>query len=168
MADIAKMIEEIKTMTVVELNSLVKAIEEEFGVSAAAPGAGWGGAAPPAAEPPAEEAAKEAPRAAEAEAAADPAGAEVGIHARVAVLVVPGLLVRVGEDLIGLVDLLELLLRQIRKRIVHIGVRMVFSRQVAIRPFYLIIRCIRRYAEHIIWIFIHFFCSSLFFICILL
>ena len=37
MADIAKMIEEIKSMTVVELNDLVKAIEEEFGVSAAAP-----------------------------------------------------------------------------------------------------------------------------------
>jgi large subunit ribosomal protein L7/L12 len=37
MADIAKIIEEIKGMTVIELNSLVKAIEEEFGVSAAAP-----------------------------------------------------------------------------------------------------------------------------------
>ena len=37
MADIAKFIEEIKGMTVLELNSLVKAIEEEFGVSAAAP-----------------------------------------------------------------------------------------------------------------------------------
>ena len=36
MADIAKFIEEIKSMTVVELNELVKAIEEEFGVSAAA------------------------------------------------------------------------------------------------------------------------------------
>ena len=36
MADIAKFIEEIKGMTVMELNSLVKAIEEEFGVSAAA------------------------------------------------------------------------------------------------------------------------------------
>lgn len=36
MADIAKMIEEIKEMTVLELNELVKAIEEEFGVSAAA------------------------------------------------------------------------------------------------------------------------------------
>ncbi len=36
MADIAKMIEEIKGMTVLELNELVKAIEEEFGVSAAA------------------------------------------------------------------------------------------------------------------------------------
>ena len=50
MADIAKFIEEIKGMTVMELNSLVKAIEEEFGVSAAAPvavaGATAGAAAP--------------------------------------------------------------------------------------------------------------------------
>lgn len=51
--DIAKLIEEIKGMTVLELNDLVKAIEEEFGVSAAAmavaaPAAG--GAAAPAAE----------------------------------------------------------------------------------------------------------------------
>ena len=37
MADIAKFIEEIKGMTVLELNSLVKAIEDEIGVSAAAP-----------------------------------------------------------------------------------------------------------------------------------
>ena len=37
MADVAKFIEEIKTMTVLELNELVKALEEEFGVSAAAP-----------------------------------------------------------------------------------------------------------------------------------
>ena len=36
MADIQKMLEEIKGMTVLELNDLVKAIEEEFGVSAAA------------------------------------------------------------------------------------------------------------------------------------
>ncbi|MEG1535441.1 MAG: 50S ribosomal protein L7/L12 [Clostridia bacterium] len=35
MADIAKMIEDIKGMTVLELNDLVKAIETEFGVSAA-------------------------------------------------------------------------------------------------------------------------------------
>ena len=53
MADIAKMIEEIKGMTVLELNDLVKAIETEFGVSAAAmavaaPAAG--AAAPPAEE----------------------------------------------------------------------------------------------------------------------
>ena len=37
MADIQKMIEEVKSMTVLELNELVKALEEEFGVSAAAP-----------------------------------------------------------------------------------------------------------------------------------
>ncbi|MBE7034802.1 MAG: 50S ribosomal protein L7/L12 [Ruminococcaceae bacterium] len=34
---IAAMIEEIKSLTVLELSELVKAIEEEFGVSAAAP-----------------------------------------------------------------------------------------------------------------------------------
>ena len=44
MADIAKFIEEIKSLTVLELNDLVKAIEEEFGVSAAAPVVVAGGA----------------------------------------------------------------------------------------------------------------------------
>ena len=53
MADIAKFVEEVKSMTVIELNELVKALETEFGVSAAAlavaaPAAG--GAAAPAAE----------------------------------------------------------------------------------------------------------------------
>ena len=37
MADINKFIDEISNMTVVELNELVKALEEKFGVSAAAP-----------------------------------------------------------------------------------------------------------------------------------
>ena len=37
MADVKKFIDEIKSMTVLELNELVKALEEEFGVSAAAP-----------------------------------------------------------------------------------------------------------------------------------
>ena len=52
MADIAKFVEEIKSMTVLELNELVKAIEEEIGVSAAAPVmvAGAGAAAPAAEE----------------------------------------------------------------------------------------------------------------------
>ena len=36
MAQIAKMMDEIKGMTVLELNELVKALEDEFGVSAAA------------------------------------------------------------------------------------------------------------------------------------
>ena len=34
---ITKFVEEVKTLTVMELAELVKAIEEEFGVSAAAP-----------------------------------------------------------------------------------------------------------------------------------
>ena len=55
MADIEKLIEEIKGMTVLEVSKLVKALEEEFGVSAAAPVAvaaapAAAGAAAPAAE----------------------------------------------------------------------------------------------------------------------
>ena len=53
MANIAAIIEEIKGLTILELNELVKAVEEEFGVSAAAPVgvvAVAGGAAAPAAE----------------------------------------------------------------------------------------------------------------------
>ena len=46
---IAALIEEIKALTVIELSELVKAIEEEFGVSAAAPVAIAGVAAPGAA-----------------------------------------------------------------------------------------------------------------------
>ncbi|ADL53412.1 50S ribosomal protein L7/L12 [Clostridium cellulovorans] len=45
-----QIIEAIKNMTVLELNELVTACEEEFGVSAAAPVAVVGGAAPAAAE----------------------------------------------------------------------------------------------------------------------
>ena len=52
--DVKKLIEEVKAMTVVELNDLVKALEEEFGVSAAAPVA-VAGAAAGAAEAPKEE-----------------------------------------------------------------------------------------------------------------
>ena len=46
---ITAMIEEVKSLTVLELNELVKALEEEFGVSAAAmaaPAAGAAAAAP--------------------------------------------------------------------------------------------------------------------------
>ena len=55
MADINKFIDEISNMTVLELNELVKALEEKFGVSAAAPVAvaaapAAGAAAAPAAE----------------------------------------------------------------------------------------------------------------------
>ena len=53
MADVAKLMEEIKSMTVIELSNFVKALEEEFGVSAAAPvaaGAVAGAEAAPAEE----------------------------------------------------------------------------------------------------------------------
>ena len=51
MADINAIIEALKGLTILELNDLVKAVEEEFGVSAAAPVgvAVAGGAAPAAA-----------------------------------------------------------------------------------------------------------------------
>ena len=52
--DIQKFIEEVKSMTVVELNEFVKALAEEFGVSAAAPVA-VAGAAGAAEAAPAEE-----------------------------------------------------------------------------------------------------------------
>ena len=45
MADLNKLLEEIKAMTVLELNDFVKALEEEFGVSAAAPVAAAGAVA---------------------------------------------------------------------------------------------------------------------------
>ena len=47
---ITAMIEEVKALSVLELNELVKALEEEFGVSAAAMAAPAAGAAAPAAE----------------------------------------------------------------------------------------------------------------------
>ena len=53
MADVKKFIEEIKSMTVLELNELVKALEAEFGVSAAvaaAPAAAGAAEAAPAEE----------------------------------------------------------------------------------------------------------------------
>ena len=45
MADLNKLMEEIKKMTVLELSDFVKQLEEEFGVSAAAPVAAVGAAA---------------------------------------------------------------------------------------------------------------------------
>ena len=51
--DVQKLIEDIKNMTVLELNDVVKALEEAFGVSAmvaAAPAAGGAAEAAPAAE----------------------------------------------------------------------------------------------------------------------
>ena len=53
--DVQKLIEEVKGMTVLELNELVKALETEFGVSAAAPVAAAGAAGAAEAAPAAEE-----------------------------------------------------------------------------------------------------------------
>ena len=53
--DIQKLIEEVKAMSVLELNELVKALEAEFGVSAAAPVAAAGAAGAAEAAPAAEE-----------------------------------------------------------------------------------------------------------------
>ena len=47
---IANIMEEIKTLTILEMNDLVKALEEEFGVSAAPVAVAAAGAAAPAAE----------------------------------------------------------------------------------------------------------------------
>lgn len=52
---VTKLIEDVKALTVLELSELVKALEEEFGVSAAAPVAVAAGAAPAAAAAPVEE-----------------------------------------------------------------------------------------------------------------
>ncbi|MBS5821136.1 50S ribosomal protein L7/L12, partial [Enterococcus sp.] len=48
--NIENIVEELKGATILELNDLVKAIEDEFGVTAAAPVAAAGAAAGPAAE----------------------------------------------------------------------------------------------------------------------
>ena len=45
MADLNKLVEEIKTLSVMEVSELVKMLEEEFGVSAAAPVAMMGAVA---------------------------------------------------------------------------------------------------------------------------
>ena len=53
--DVQKLIEDVKAMSVLELNELVKALEAEFGVSAAAPVAAAGAAGAAEAAPAAEE-----------------------------------------------------------------------------------------------------------------
>ena len=53
--DVQKLIEEVKAMTVLELNELVKALEAEFGVSAAVAAAPVAGGAAAEAAPAAEE-----------------------------------------------------------------------------------------------------------------
>ena len=95
--------------------------------------------APGAAEA-AEETAEDVPQVAEVEAAVESgtaAGAEVGVHTGVTVLVVAGPLVGIGEDLIGLVDLFELLFRRL---VAGVQVRVVFPGHFLICFFDLILR----------------------------
>ena len=69
------------------------------------------------------EAAEPAEACAAAEAGAACVGVEVRIHAGKAVLVIAGTLVTVGQNLIGLADLLEFFLRSL---VAGVAVRMVF------------------------------------------
>ena len=88
---------------------------------------------------------------AEAIEAATEAG--VGIEGRMAVLVILGPLVLIGEDLIGLVDLLEALLGGL---VAGMEVRMVLLGKLSVCFFYLIGACALLDAEHLI--VISFFC----------
>ena len=56
------------------------------------------------------------------------------------------------DRVIRLVDLLHLLLRQIRQRVVDVVVRMILARQLAVGALYFIIRRIRGDIENFIWI----------------
>ena len=61
------------------------------------------------------------------------------------------------DRVIRLVDLLHLLLRQIRQRVVDVVVRMILARQLAVGALYFIIRRIRGDIENFIWIHACFF-----------
>lgn len=83
-----------------------------------------------AAEAAAEEAAEDVPQIAEIETAAETAaltGAVIGIGAGKAELVIAGLLLRIGQDLVGLVDLFELLLGLL---VAGVHVRVIFAGQL--------------------------------------
>ena len=63
MADIAKLVEELSKLTVLEAADLAKALEEAWGVSAAAPVAAVAAAGPAAAAEPVEEQTEDSSRA---------------------------------------------------------------------------------------------------------
>ena len=106
------------------------------------------------AEAAAEKAAENVAQIAEVEAcrAVAPSGtagtcAIAGIHAREAELVVPGLLIGIGQHLVGLVDLLELLLGLL---VAGVHVRVVLPRQLFICLFDLVLRRALADAENLI------------------
>ena len=106
------------------------------------------GAPSAAAEAAAEEAAENVAQVAEVEAAVESgAGAEVGVHAGMAVLVIPGLLIGVRQDLIGLVDLLEVLLGIL---VAGIQVRMVLPGHFFICFFDLVLRGALGHAQDLV------------------
>ena len=116
----------------------------------------------------AEEAAEKVAQIAEVEArrAVAPTGAAcactvAGVNAREAKLVVPGLLVGVGQHLVGLVDLLELLLGLL---VAGVHVRVVLAGQLFICFFDLVLRRALADAENLV--IISFFLSHV--ICLLL
>ena len=102
-----------------------------------------------AAEAAAEEAAEDVPQITEVEAAEAAAltGAIVGIGAGKAKLVIAGLLLRVGQDLVGLVDLLEALLAFF---IARMQVRVVGLGQLAVGFFDFVLGCPLFDTEHFI------------------
>ena len=106
------------------------------------------------AEAAAEEAAENVAQIAEVEArrAVAPSGAAgtcaiAGIHARKAELVIPGLLIGIGQHLVGLVDLLELLLGLL---VAGVHIRMVFPGQLFICFFDFVLRGTLLDAEHLV------------------
>ena len=121
----------------------------QVGLDIAAPPWGVGvGPAGPAAEAPEEAIEDVGEVEAPLEGAAAPgAAAEVGVYPRVAELVVPGPLLLVGEDLVGLVDLLELLLGLL---VPGVQVRVVLLRQLPVCFFDLVLRGALLYAQHLV------------------
>ena len=81
-----------------------------------------------------------------------PIFAAEALRAVMAKLVVLRALLRIREHLIGLVDLLHALLRQIRQRVVVVVIRMVLPRQIAVSLFHLFISGGAGHAQHLIGI----------------
>ena len=122
------------------------------GADALAPLGRVGIAALPAAEAATEKAAEDVAQVAEVEPAraavcAASARAVAGVYPGKAELVIPRLFLRIGQHLVGLVDLLELLLRLF---VAGVHVRMVLARQFFVGFFDLILRCTFADAQHLI------------------
>jgi len=90
-----------------------------------------------------------------AEALAAGAVAHVGVDARMAILVVRGLLLRVGEHLVGLLGLLELLLGRLGA-VTLVAVRVVLHRELAIGLLDVVVgRTLRQAKDFVVIAFAH-------------